>query len=77
MGKPLMIQQIDDERIEILKKDLKIHKKIDVIRAALTLLEHEAERLKRIKRWKNAAELVAKSSQIVNQEFQKNSRIKS
>ena len=77
MGKPLMIQQIDDERIEFLKKDLKINKKIDVIRAALTLLEHEAERLKRIKRWKNAAKLIAKNSHMVNKEFQKNSRIKS
>ena len=76
MGKPLMIQQVDDDRIELLKKDLKIAKKIEVIRAALTLLEHEAERLKRIKRWKNAAKLVAKSSHTVNKEFQKSSRIK-
>jgi hypothetical protein len=76
MGKPLMIQQIDDDRIEHLKKDLKINKKIEVIRAALTLLEHEAEKLKRIKRWKNAAKLVAKSSHTANKEFQKSSRIK-
>jgi hypothetical protein len=77
MGIPLMIQEKDNARIEHLKKDFGIHKKIDVIRAALELLEREAQRLKRIKRWKHAASLVAKSSARVNKEFQRHSRIKS
>lgn len=77
MGIPLMIQEEDNQRIEHLKKDLGIHKKIDVIRAALLLLEKEAERIKRIKRWKRAAQLVAASSYEVNKEFQPHSRIKS
>jgi archaellum component FlaC len=77
MGKPLMIQQEDNDRIEQLKKDLGINKKIDVIRAALQLLENEAERIKRIKRWKHATKLVAKSSRTINKEFQRHSRIKS
>jgi ATP-dependent Lon protease len=77
MGIPLMIQNTDNERIENLKKDFGIHKKIDVIRAGLDLLEKEAERLKRIKRWKQAAKLVADSSQKINKEFQKHSRLKS
>lgn len=77
MGIPLMIQEEDNRRIDHLKKDLGIHKKIDVIRAALALLEKEAERVKRIKRWKHAAKLVAKSSHEVNKEFQAHSRIKS
>jgi hypothetical protein len=77
MGKPLMIQPQDDERIEHLKKDLKISKKIDVIRAALTLLENEANRIKRVQRWKNAARLVSKNSQAINKEFQAHSRLKS
>lgn len=77
MGIPLMIQDEDNQRIEHLKKDLGIHKKIDVIRAALLLLEKEAERTKRIKRWKRAAELVAENSYEVNKEFQPHSRIKS
>jgi hypothetical protein len=76
MGKPLMIQEIDDERIEHLKKDLGVHKKIDVVRAGLTLLEKEAERVKKIKRWKQAAKLVSKNSREVNKEFQKYSRLK-
>ena len=77
MGIPLMIQEEDNKRIDHLKKDLGIHKKIDVVRAALSLLEKEAERIKRIKRWKHAAKLVAKSSQEINKEFQPFSRIKS
>lgn len=77
MGVPLMIQETDNQRIEHLKKDFGLHKKIDVIRAGLALLEKEAERMKKIKRWKNAAKLVAKSSRSINKEFQPHSRIKS
>jgi hypothetical protein len=77
MSVPLMIQDKDNQRIEHLKKDLGIHKKIDVIRAALLLLEKEAERVKRIRRWKRAASLVAEGSHEVNKEFQPHSRIKS
>lgn len=76
MGIPLMIQEKDNERIEMLKKDFGISKKIDVIRAALALMEKEAERIKRVKRWKHAAKLVAKSSDEVNKDFQRHSRIK-
>lgn len=77
MGIPLMIQESDNQRIENLKKDFGIHKKIDVLRAGLDLLEKEAERIKRIKRWKRAAKLAAKTSHEINKEFQAHSRIKS
>lgn len=77
MGISLMIQEKDNQRIEHLKKDLGVHKKIDVIRAALSLLEKEAERVKKVKRWKHAAKLVSKSSVEINREFQKFSRLKS
>jgi len=77
MGIPLMIQKADDLKIERIKQDLGIAKKIDVVRAGLALLEKESERLKKIKRWKRAAKLVAKSSVAVNKVFQKHSRIKS
>lgn len=76
MGIPLMIQEKDNERIEHLKKDLGIHKKIDVLRAGLALLEKEMEHVKKIKRWKQAAKLVAKSSHRINKEFQPHSRVK-
>jgi len=77
MGIPLMIQEADNQRIDALKKDFGIHKKIDVIRAGLDLLEKEAQTLKKIERWKQAAKLVSKSSQVINKEFQLHSRIKS
>ena len=76
MGIPLMIQEQDNQRIEHLKKDFGIHKKIDVIRAGLDLLEQEVERMKKIKRWKHAAKLVAKGSHAINKEFQAHSRLK-
>ena len=76
MGIPLMIQEKDNQRIEHLKKELAISKKIDVVRFALDLLEREAEMLKKIHRWKKAAALVAKNSYEINKEFQKHSRIK-
>ena len=77
MGKVLMIQKNDEHRIEVLKKDFGIQTKIDVVRAGLTLLEKEAARIKKIKRWKKAAKLVAENSYSINKEFQPHSRLKS
>jgi len=65
----LMIQEEDNQRIELLKRDFKLRKKIDVIRAGLKLLE-EAARSKKIERWKQAAKLVSENSAIINKEFQ-------
>lgn len=76
MGKPLMIQEWDDERIEALKEKTGAKTKVDVVRAGLDLLEKETERTARIRRWKQAAKLAAKSSQHTNLEFQKSSRLK-
>lgn len=76
MGVPVMIQDRDNEMIEHLKKDLGIHKKIEVIRAGLVLLDKEAKRLKQLKRWENAAKLVVENSDEINKEFQKYSRLK-
>jgi hypothetical protein len=76
MGKPLMIQEEDERRIETLKRKLGIQRKVDVLRAGMDLLEKEAERRERVRRWKKAAALVAKTSCEVNAEFQSHSRIK-
>lgn len=76
MSKLLTIQDKDRKRIENLMKDFHIKKQIDVLRAGLDLLEKESLRLKKIKRWKQAAKAVAKNSQSVNKEFQKFSRLK-
>jgi hypothetical protein len=76
MGKPLMIQEEDERRIERLKRRLGIQRKVDVLRAGIDLLEKEANRRERIRRWKRAAALVAASSREVNAEFQVHSRLK-
>ena len=76
MGKPLMIQEEDERRIEVLKRKLGIQRKVDVLRAGIDLLEKEAERRERIRRWKKAAALVARTSREVNAEFQTHSRMK-
>jgi hypothetical protein len=76
MGKPLMIQEDDDRRIDALKRRLKISRKVDIVRAAIALLEKEADRKERILRWKRAAALAAKTSQQVNADFRPYSRLK-
>lgn len=76
MGKPLTIQEEDDDRIESLKVKLGAKSKIDVIRQALSLLEAELNHAERVHRWKKAVKQVQASSAETNKEFQKFSRIK-
>jgi hypothetical protein len=76
MGKPLMIQEEDERRIESLKRRLGIQTKVDVLRAGIELLEREAERRERVLRWKRATALVAPTSREVNAEFRVHSRLK-
>lgn len=76
MGKPLMIQEADDQRIESLRLRLGIQRKVDVLRAGIDLLEKDAERRERIQRWQRAAAAVAAVSRKVNAEFRANSRLK-
>jgi hypothetical protein len=76
MGKPLMIQNADDERIEDLKQRIGAKTKVDVVRRGLDLLEKETERAARIRRWQKAAKAASSSSQETNLEFQKSSRMK-
>ena len=75
MGKLLMLQEADAERIETLKKRLGARTKIDVVRSALDLLEREAEKRDRVSRWKRAAKMVAAESRKVSLEFQRHSRL--
>ena len=76
MGKPLMIQEGDDRRIERLKARLGIDRKIDVVRAGMDLLERRADREERVARWKRAAARVAAESGRINAEFRSHSRLK-
>jgi hypothetical protein len=76
MGKPLMLQEADDRRVEALRERLGIARKVDVVRAGLALLEAEAERRDRLERWRRAARLVGPTSRRVNEEFRTHSRLK-
>ena len=75
MGKPLMLQEADADRIETLKKRLGARTKIQVVRSALDLLERDAERADRVARWRKA-KLVTSESQKVMREFQRHSRLR-
>jgi hypothetical protein len=76
MGKPFTIQKEDDIKIEFLKKLFGFKTKIEVVRSALNLLEAEANRQARIKRWKKAAEIVGASGLEVLKEFSNLNRFK-
>jgi len=76
MGRPLMIQEEDERRIESLKRRLGIQRKVDVLRAGMNLLEKEAERQERVLRWKRAVSIAARTSREVNADFQRHSRLK-
>ncbi len=76
MGKPLMIQPEDDNRIESLKEKTGARSKVDVVRAALTLLEEDVKRSERVKRWERAAKVVGKSGLDILKEFQTKERFK-
>lgn len=76
MGKPLMIQEQDDEKIEKLKERTGMKTKIDVVRSALDLLEAEVERRTRVKRWQNAVKTVGDSGLDVMKDFRRLGRFK-
>ena len=76
MGKPLMLQEADADRIEALKKRLGARTKIQVVRSALDLLERDAERVERVARWRKAVRLVQPESRRVLREFQRHSRLR-
>jgi len=76
MGKPLMLQEADAERIETLKQRTGARTKIEVVRSALDLLERSTERGERVRRWERAVKLVATESRAVQREFHLHSRFK-
>lgn len=76
MGKPLMLQEADAERIERLKKRLRAPTKIEVVRSALDLLERDADQADRVARWQRAVRRVTRGSRVVMREFQGHSRLK-
>ena len=75
MGVPLMLQEADAHRIEALKKRIGARTKVEVVRRALDLLEHDAERSARVVRWERAVRLAASTSRRVVAEFRPSSRL--
>jgi len=76
MGKPLMLQEADNARIESLKKRLRARTKIEVVRSALDLLERDAERAERVTKWRRAAGLVTRESRAALRDFRRHSRLR-
>lgn len=76
MGKPLMLREEDDRRIERLKTRLGAPSKVAVVRSALDLLETQAAHAERVARWRKAAHLAARSSEEVLRDFQPHSRLR-
>ena len=76
MGKPLMLQEGDAERIESLKKRLGARTKIEVVRSALDLLERDAERMEQVARWRKAVKTVAGESRAALRAFHPHSRLR-
>jgi hypothetical protein len=76
MGKPLMLQEHDAERIESLKERLGARTKIEVVRSALEPLERDAERAERVTRWRKAAKAAARESRAVLRDFRPHSRLR-
>lgn len=76
MGKPLMIQPQDNDKIEELKAKLGVKTKIEVLRSALVLLEEKLSKEARVKRWQTASRIVGNSSMDILKEFQTAQRFK-
>lgn len=76
MGKPITIQDDDDNRIEALKAKTGAKSKVEVIRAALRLLEDDVARKERVDRWKRAARIIGDSGLETLKEFQTADRFK-
>lgn len=76
MGKPLTIQEADDERLEALKAGIGARTKVEVLRRALDVLEGEIRRRVRGERLKEAASIVSSESLKVNREFQTHSLLR-
>ncbi len=73
MGKPLMLQEGDADRIAALQRRVGAKTKIEVVRRALRLLERRVARAEREQQWVRAVQLAKKESRAVNRELQRGS----
>lgn len=75
MGVPLMLKKADAERIERLKQRLGARSKVAVVRTALDMLERDAERADRVRRWERAVRLATGESRRVAKDFRPHGRL--
>ena len=75
MGVPLMLQEKDARRIEVLKERLGARTKVEVVRTALDVLERQAERAERVKRWERAVRVAGGGSRRAMKDFRTHSRL--
>jgi hypothetical protein len=76
MGVPLMLQEADARRIEALKKSLGARSKVEVVRTALDLLERQAEREARVRRWERAVAVAGPESRRALKDFRPHARLR-
>ena len=76
MGKPLMIQEEDNDQIEFLKEKIKAKTKIDVLRTALNLLAEKIEKEEQQKQWEKAVHAVGNSGMETLKDFKITNRFR-
>lgn len=76
MGKPIMLREEDDARIEELKARIGAPTKVDVIRQGLALLESQAAREDKVRRWQAAVKAARRTSEAALRDFRQHSRLK-
>ncbi len=72
----MMLRDEDYKRIEKLKRRTGAQTKVEVLRQALDLLEHDVDREDKVARWRKAARLAVKSSEEVLADFQPHTLLK-
>jgi hypothetical protein len=65
----MMLREADVERIEAMRRRMKLDTKVAVVREALDLLDARLARAERVARWKRAVARVADESARVNREM--------
>ena len=65
----MMLREEDVERIEAMRRRMKLDTKVAVVREALDLLDARLARVERVARWKRVAARVADESARVNREM--------
>lgn len=75
MKRPLLLSDRDVDRIDYLRKRLRLRSDVGVVRRALGLLESNLDKAERDQRWEAAVKLVRGESRRTLRQFQRHSRL--